>query len=76
MNDTQGLIVFECVGLLNLETPSPIEIPDKKYLKCSRKELAKLFKAQGASMIYGINGGDITIVGTTMSDSFRPLELE
>jgi len=76
VNDTNGLIAFNCIGLQHLETPVPIEIPKMKYLKCNRKELIKLAKDRGESMIYGINGGHVTIASKDLSDSFQFLELE
>jgi len=76
VNDTNGLIAFDCIGLQNLETPVPIEIPDKKYLKCNRKELVKLIKNRGGSMTVGINGGQVIIASKALSDSFQFLELE
>jgi hypothetical protein len=63
-------------GLQNLETSVPIEIPDRKYLKCNRKELAKLTKDKGAAMMIGINGGNITLVNKGLSNAFQFLELE
>jgi len=76
VNDTNGLIAFDCIGLQNLETTVFIEIPDKKYLKCNRKDLAKLIKNRGDSMIFGNNSGHITIASKALSDSFQFLELE
>ena len=76
VNDINGLIAFNCIGLQNLETSVPIEIPDKKYLKCNRKELVKLIKNRGGSMTVGINGGHVIIASKALSDSFQFLELE
>ena len=76
VNDTNGLIAFVCVGLQNLEKAVPIEIADKKYLKCSRKDLEKLKRNEGASMTFVNNGGNVTIVSKSLSDSFQFLELE
>jgi len=76
VNDTNGLIAFDCIGLQHLETPFTIEIPNKKYLKCNRKELEKLIKDRGDSMTFGINGGNVTIATKPLSDSFQFLELE
>ena len=76
VNDTDGLIAFNCIGLQNLETSVPIEISNKKYLKCNRKELVKLEKDRGESMTLGINGGRVIIATKALSDSFQFLELE
>jgi len=76
VNDADGLIAFNCIGLQNLKTSVPIEIPDKKYLKCNRKELIKLAKDRGDSMTLGINGGHVIIATRPLRDSFQFLELE
>jgi len=76
VNDINRLIAFNCIGLQNLETSVSIEIPNKKYLKCNRKELVKLAKDRGESMTFGINGGNVIIATKALSDSFQFLELE
>jgi GLPGLI family protein len=76
VKDIKELVVFDCIGLQNLETPAPIEIPNKKYLKCNRKEMAKMIKERGASMTFGINGGNVVIANKALDSSFQFLELE
>jgi GLPGLI family protein len=76
VTDTEDLINFECIGLQYLEQPYEIAIPKGKYIKCKRKELEKVIKDRGASMSYGINGGNVLIVNKSLSSSFKFLELE
>jgi GLPGLI family protein len=76
VNDSDGLVAFECVGLQYLEVPSEIGIPQGKYIKCNRKELEKVIRDRGASMNIGINGGNVIIASKSLSPSFKFLELE
>jgi GLPGLI family protein len=76
IEDTDGLIAFECVGLQYLENPYAIAIPKGKYIKCNRKELEKAIKSRGSSMNIYINAGNITIAPKGLSPSFQFLELE
>ncbi|MDR3266463.1 MAG: GLPGLI family protein [Tannerella sp.] len=76
VNDTEGLIAFEAVGLQYLETPYSIEISKEKYIKCNRKELAKAIRDRGDSMTVGINGGNVIISRKGLDAFFPFLELE
>jgi GLPGLI family protein len=76
INDTAGLISFECVGLQYLDNPYEIGIPQGKYYKCSRKELEKAVRNRGASMNIINNAGNIVIASKELSPSFQFIELE
>ncbi|GHT08582.1 hypothetical protein FACS189426_04530 [Bacteroidia bacterium] len=76
VNDAEGLVAFECVGLQNLDTPYEIGIPQGKYIQCNRKELEKVIRERGASMRVFVNGGNVVIAGKSLSPSFKFLELE
>lgn len=76
VNDTEGLIAFECIGLQFLDEPYTIAIPVKKYIKCSWKELQKVMKNRGGGTGLAIDGGNVTLVNKELSPSFTPLELK
>jgi GLPGLI family protein len=76
VNDTAGLVAFECVGLQYLDNPYEVVIPEGKYIKCNRKELEKVIRNRGASLNIAINGGNVVIAGKSLSPSFKFLELE
>ena len=78
---------YTCIEIKRLQGEKPIRVPQKKYVKCDRKELDKLLsiyknsindyrKLQGKSLIYQVqNDGTIT-ANFSQGVVYNPIERE
>ena len=78
---------YTCIELKRLQGEKPIRVPQKKYVKCDRKELDKLLstykssindyrKLKGASLIYQVQSDGTVTANFSQGAVYNPIERE
>jgi len=76
VNDTDGQLDFECIGLEYLDKPYLIKIPEHKYFEINRKDYGKVMSRKSGGQMININNGNIVIANFKGDSSVQPIELE
>ena len=78
---------YTCIEIKRLQGEKPIRVPQKKYVKCDRKELDKLLstykssindyrKLKGASLIYQVQSDGTVTANFSQGAVYNPIERE
>ena len=86
VNDTQNNYIFECIGIENLIAKHPIILNDKGFIRTTRSDFRKAFKAMFQNPLEAITMGNNVSIGGPDADKlktallkglpYNPIELE